>query len=149
MPHPPPDRRPRAIPRPLVLAAAAALLTAGCGGETVRVSGRLVKDGEPYTARLTGREPETFAVDFVGTVGGAKVIFPATLTADGTFRVGGPDGRGIPRGRYRITVLHSGFLGAGGDRLQGRFAAATTPLTADLNESASLTIDIGTGTVAK
>jgi hypothetical protein len=131
------------------LTAAAALFAAGCGGDTVRVSGRLVKDGKPYTAMLDGNEPETFSVDFVGTVNGAKMLFPATIKSDGTFTVGGSNKAGIPRGEYRITVLHSGFLGAGGDRLKTRFAADKTPLVVEITENTSLTIDLGAGTVAK
>jgi hypothetical protein len=113
----------------------------------VRVSGRLERDGKPYTAKLEEREPETFAVDFVGVVGGARRVYSATLKADGTFTVPGSDGGGIPPGQYRITVLHSGFLGAGGDRLRGRFAADNTPLVVDIERNTILVIDLGTGTV--
>jgi hypothetical protein len=112
----------------------------------VRVTGQLVKDGKPYTAKLDGPEPETFAVDFVGTVNGTRFVFPATISAGGAFRVDGSEGSGIPRGQYRITVLHSGFLGAGGDRLQARFAGDKTPLIVDLKENANLTIDLAAGT---
>src|SRR5207249_8932063 len=95
------------------------LLVAGCGGgDTVRVTGQLMKDGKPYTANLEGKEPETFAVDFVGTINERKYLYSATIAANGSFRVDGREGRGIPKGQYRITVLHSGYLGAGGDRLQ-------------------------------
>src|SRR5438105_15757106 len=96
----------------------------GCtgGGDTVRVSGQLVKDGKPYGANLSGKEPETFAVDFVGTIKERPYRFGATIDESGSFRVDGSEGRGIPRGQYKITVLHSGFLGAGGDRFSARFA---------------------------
>jgi hypothetical protein len=133
----------------VVVAVGAPLLFAGCGGgsDTIRVSGQLLKDGKPYTARLQGNEPETFAVDFVGTVKDRQYVFPATITEGGSFRVDGADRRGIPRGRYKVTVLHSGFLGAGGDRLQSRFSADKTPLVIDLSENAKLTIDLGAGMV--
>jgi hypothetical protein len=125
------------------------LLAAGCAGDTVPVTGRLVKDGQPYVARLGGPEPETFAVDFVGEVGGARMVFAAAVNPDGTFSVGGSHGRGVPRGRYRITVLHSGFLGAGGDRLKARFSGDATPLAVDVTDATALTIDVGTGAVTK
>ena len=123
----------------------------GCGrsADTVRVSGQLMKDGKPYTANLSGKEPETFAVDFVGTVDGDSFVFPATITPSGAFHVDGAERRGIPRGEYKIAVLHSGYMGAGGDRLGARFAAERTPLAVQLSENASLTIDLGAGTVAK
>ena len=124
---------------------------AGCGGggNTVRVSGQLMKDGKPYTADLSGKEPETFAVDFVGTVEGKSYVFPATITPQGTFSVDGAERRGIPRGQYKIAVLHSGYMGAGGDRFGARFAADKTPLVVDVNENMKLTVDLGAGTVGK
>src|SRR5947208_8845086 len=124
------------------------LFSAGCGGgDTVRVTGQLMKDAKPYTAHLEGKEPETFAVDFVGTINDRKYLFPATIASDGSFRVDGSDGRGIPKGQYRISVLHSGFMGAGGDRLQTRFAAEKTPFSVDVKQNTKLTIDLGAGTV--
>jgi len=131
--------------------AAIALFFVGCsgGGDTVRVSGQLVKEGKPYTAKLEGKEPETFGVDFVGTVKDRHYVFPATMNASGAFRVEGPDRRGIPRGQYKIAVVHSGYMGAGGDRFGARYAAEKTPLTVDLTENTRLTIDVGAGTVSK
>ncbi len=126
-----------------------ATILCGCspGGDTVRVSGQLVKDGKPYGANLSGKEPETFVVDFVGVINERPYRFAATINANGSFRVGGAEGRGIPRGQYKIAVIHSGFQGAGGDRFGARFAEEKTPLTVDLKQSARLTIDLGTGTV--
>jgi len=123
----------------------------GCSksGETVRVTGQLMKDGKPYSANLSGKEPDTFAVDFVGTIKDHQYRYGATIKGDGSFRVDGADGRGIPRGHYKITVLHSGFLGAGGDRLNTRFAEAKTPLAIDLSKNTRLTIDLGLGTVGE
>jgi hypothetical protein len=126
-----------------------ACLSVGCnrGGDVVRVSGQLVKDGKPYGANLSGKEPETFVVDFVGTIKERPYRFAATIKPDGSFQVGGSDGYGIPRGQYKIAVLHSGFLGAGGDRFSARFAEEKTPLAVDVAKSAKLTIDLGAGTV--
>src|SRR5262245_51588278 len=134
--------------RVILVAAVVATLT-GCGGSgnTVRVSGQLIKDGKPYTADLSGKEPETFAVDFVGTVDGNLYVFPATINSSGAFSVDGPDRQGIPRGQYKVAVLHSGYMGAGGDRFGARFAAEKTPLAVDVKENAKLTIDLGAGTV--
>jgi hypothetical protein len=134
------------------LAAIASLvLSIGCGGggKNVRVTGQLTKDGKPYTADLSGNEPETFAVDFVGTIDGDSYVFPATITSNGAFRVDGADGSGIPRGEYKIAVLHSGYMGAGGDRFGARFAAEKTPLIIQLENNTHLTIDVGAGTVTQ
>jgi len=82
----------------LALAIVSAVST-GCGGsgDRVRVTGQLLKNGQPYTANLSGKEPETFAVDFVGTIKDHSYIFPATINSNGSFRVDGPDRRGIPK----------------------------------------------------
>jgi hypothetical protein len=135
----------------LALAVIAAASLGGCGGsgDRVRVTGQLLKNGQPYTANLSGKEPETFSIDFVGMVQDRSYIFPATINSNGSFRVDGPDRRGIPKGEYNVTVLHSGFLGAGGDRLQTRFSAEKSPLVVDLDKNCSLTIDLGAGTVTK
>jgi hypothetical protein len=134
-----------------LIAAAMLGTVTGCSGsgDMLRVSGQLMKDGKPYTTRLQGNEPETFAVDFVGTINERHYVFPATITEGGAFRVDGPDRRGIPRGQYKITVLHSGFLGAGGDRFQARYSADKTPLVVDLKQNTRLTVDVGAGTVTQ
>jgi len=127
------------------------LLFVGCNrsGDSVRVSGQLTKDGKPYTANLSGKEPDTFVVDFVGTRKEHNYLYNATINSDVSFRVDGADGRGIPKGPYKITVLHSGFLGAGGDRLGTKFAIEKTPLAIDLSKNTRLTIDLGAGTVSE
>jgi len=137
----------RLVRRLLLVLAVAVIFGCGQSRDTVRVNGQLVKDGNPYTANLSGKEPETFVVDFVGTVKERSYRFAATIDPSGSFRVAGTDGRGIPRGQYKIAVLHSGFLGAGGDRFGARFAEEKTPLVVDLKENARLTIDVGAGTV--
>jgi hypothetical protein len=109
----------------------------------------LTKDGKPYTANLSGKEPETFAVDFVGAIDGNSFVFPATIKPDGAFRVDGSDGSGIPPGEYKIAVLHAGYMGAGGDRFGARFAAEKTPLVVTLDKNTHLKIDVGAGSVSQ
>jgi hypothetical protein len=127
------------------------LLMAGCGrrGNTVRVTGQLVKDGKPFAAKLDGKEPETLAIDFLGAVNEVKVNFPATVSANGAFDVDGPSGNGIPPGKYRICVIYSGFQGAGGDRFDTRFSPDKTPLAVEVQKSTRLTIDLTAGTVSE
>jgi hypothetical protein len=124
---------------------------AGClsGEKTVRVTGQLEKDGKPYTANLAGKEPDTFAVDFVGDVNGNSYIFPATISPNGSFNVDGTNGHGIPPGEYKITVLHSGYMGAGGDRFGARFAAEKTPLAVKIDKNTHLKIDVGAGSLTQ
>lgn len=129
------------MPRPLLLVVA--LFAAGCGSDTVRVSGRLVNNGRPYAASQAGDQPDTLSIDLTGN----GFVFPATVGPDGRFTIPGSAGAGVPRGSYKLTVLHTGFMGAGGDRLKGRYTADTTPLTLDLTKSAELVVDVGAGTV--
>lgn len=135
----------------MLLVSVGIVLLVGCGssGRNVRVTGQLVKDGKSYAANMSGKEPDTFAVDFVGTIDGNGFVFPATVSADGAFHVDGAEGSGIPRGEYKIAVLHSGYLGAGGDRFGARFAAEKTPLTVNVQQNTHLTIDVGTGSVTQ
>src|SRR4051812_45763462 len=65
------------------------LFLAGCGGNTVRVQGRLVKDGQPFAANLSGDQPDTLAIDFLGEDGGRKTIYSASVNPDGSFSVDG------------------------------------------------------------
>jgi hypothetical protein len=92
---------------------------------------------------------DILAVDFRANVGERKFLLAATTQSDGTFSVGGSDGKGIPRGQYRITVLHAGPEGHGGDKFKGHYAAEKTPLIVDITESTSLTVDLGARTVTK
>src|SRR3954454_9770118 len=127
------------------------IVAVGCsrGGNTVRVTGQLMKDGKPFAAKLDGNEPETLAIDFLGTVNEVKANFPATVSANGAFHVDGPSGNGIPPGNYRICVIYSGFQGAGGDRFDTRFTPDKTPLAVEVQKSTKLTIDLTAGTVSE
>jgi hypothetical protein len=133
----------------IVFGSVACASFAGCSrGDNIRVTGKLVKDGAPYAAKLGGNEPDTFVVDFVGKNSkGEGLRFSADMSGDGSFKVAGADGGGIPKGTYRVNVLHSGFLGAGGDRLKARFSDDKTPLTVELTKNANLVVDVGAGTI--
>src|SRR5439155_594625 len=59
--------------------------------------------------------------------GAAKDTYPAAVKPDGTFEVGGKDGRGIPEGKYRVEV-HQWDPYPKLDRLGVRFGANTSPI---------------------
>jgi hypothetical protein len=135
-------------PATLAVAGLALIVIAGCGRNTVQVKGRLVKNGQPYQINIQGTQPDTMSVDFIGTIDGVTLLIPARFEPDGSsFRVVGADGRGIRPGQYKIAVLHSGYMGEGGDRFSERFSAAKTPLTLEVTKDLDITIDVGQGTV--
>jgi hypothetical protein len=96
----------------LVVAAviATSLCLSGCGdGRSVWVTGKLVKGGAKYNPP----EGHLVTVTFVGIelpnesgkVVQAEEAFQAVLDPDsGSFSVPGPEGRGIPPGKYRVAV---------------------------------------------
>ena len=98
-----------------------AVLLIGClrGGDVVRVNGQLVRDGKPYGANLSGKEPETFAVDLIGIVNERPYRFAATIDRSGSFRVDGAEFVG-ESGEIVIAPANSshGFTNTGSGELR-------------------------------
>jgi hypothetical protein len=120
--------------RQLLAAGLCLWVLSGCGGNgRLRTKGRVVKGGVPLTVpeeeyvRVTffpvtadGKPPKnTYAVRYNG--------------ADGTFRAVGPDGKGIPPGKYRIAVEHEGKKRR--DLLQGAYDGDRSPFVFDVDSS--------------
>jgi hypothetical protein len=147
------------------LPVAVALATSGCGApRTIPLSGRLLRGEKPFTAAegqalgLTFVAAEAIKDPSSGTVLAAEgEPFPADIRPDdGTFRVPGREGRGIPPGKYRVTVYlrqreapanaPSRPGGAKFDRdkdlLGGRFDATKSPIVREITDSTALTIDL-------
>jgi len=114
---------------------------AGCGADgRLNTKGRVVKGGQPYTAPAEDHVRVTFyqlAPD--GTTG--KNSYIATFNnADGTFKAVGPDGRGIPTGRYRVCVEH---LHKRSDVLRGAYNNDATRFVFDIDsKTKELVIDL-------
>jgi len=92
-----------------VLVALSVLFLAGCRGDgRLNVKGRIVKGGAPYTVS----EDDTVRVTFFPvTPDGSppkNTYIAAFDPTKGTFRAVGPDGKGVPPGKYRIAVEHQG-----------------------------------------
>src|SRR5262245_42455745 len=98
----------RAIVRMTVLGMALGL--AGCGSSNrIHVQGRLVKGGSPFTPPEGASNQVVFvAVDVKGdserNIARDEPFAAAVNQEDGTFEVLGPDGTGIPPGKYRVAV---------------------------------------------
>jgi hypothetical protein len=93
-------------------AATLAAILAGCEGgkTTVSVTGRLLQDGQPLQVSSEGLPPGTQPIRIVfhpvlaeGQPGGEAFACKVD-TGTGEFTVPGPAGRGIPPGKYRISV---------------------------------------------
>jgi hypothetical protein len=70
--------------------------------------------------------------------------------ADGTFTLSGRDGKGIPPGRYSISVSSQVYGGDGADRFAARFEGKK-PLAVEVGpeKGQHFVIDVGTMTVTK
>jgi hypothetical protein len=120
----------------LVCCLAAACAALGCG-RTVKVKGQLTKGGKPFTTKDRALVQMIFHPD-----GGEAVdTYPATVNADGTFEVVGKEGKGIPPGKYRISVEAPDPYPDGPDLLRGKFAPDKTPIVREVGAE-ELVIDL-------
>ncbi len=125
----------------LVLAA----MATGCGDGRFVASGRLTKNGEPYVVP----ENETVHLALVrvqdGTPSGNSGDSFGTYVAlfdkqSGTFRVTGADGKGLPPGKYRVTLE---VLKNKKDVLKGAFGIDNSPLVREVTGKADeLNLDL-------
>jgi len=159
----------RIMQRHLVVSIGITLLAAsqGCGERTntVWVSGKLLKGGVKYVPP----EGQLVSVTFVGleiednsgkTVQGSEPFWAEVDQTSGTFRVPGPQGQGIPPGKYRVAVTQKMLREAydakphpppkrslnrvdrESDMLKGRFGLAHSPIIREVKTSGELIIDL-------
>jgi hypothetical protein len=126
-------------------------VAAGCGNGYVKPKGRLMKNGEPFVpadnevvhVALFPVKDAKVAAPAAAPEGAAREAgsFPANFNReDGTFRVTGMDGRGMPPGKYRVTVQ---VMKNKKDVLKGAFGAQNSPLVHDIDSSSQeLTVDL-------
>lgn len=128
-------------------------LVAGCGGtgssaKLVRVKGQLLEKGAPLkvappgTNMPPGDPGVRLTFNLLNDAGTAIVdAHEAEVNlADGAFGVPGPTGKGIPVGKYRISI-HIGMSGSP-DRLKERFTPEKSPIVREIKEDTDLTIDV-------
>jgi hypothetical protein len=113
----------------------------GCGGDgKLNTRGQILKGGVPFKVA----EGDHLRVTFVPIPadGGRPTnqyvaVFDKT---DGTFKVVGADGRGLPPGKYRVAIEHERKKR---DLFNGAFDAERSPFVFDINgSSGSLVIDL-------
>jgi hypothetical protein len=139
--------------RLLVLSSVAvSVLVAGCGKKEkgVKVRGKLLQDGQPI--QFLRDEDIRISFSSEGSAGqeaaGASGVVQAE---DGSFTITGRDNKGIPPGKYRIS-LSSSIEGGGDDnRFEASVNQKEPPLIAEVGpeDGQSFTIDVGARTVKK
>jgi hypothetical protein len=121
------------------------LLLAGAAGcsQVAHVSGVVVEDGKPYAPT-----DEMVALQFVREGGGLKVA--VSVQKDGSFVVYGPNGKGLPPGKYKVGYYSDVEGGKARKRIKD-LPADKSPLELDLaaGSSVSVTVDLVRGTLTK
>jgi hypothetical protein len=113
--------------RPVLFALLALALASGCSSRS-KPRGRLVRDGEPFQPG----EGEIVRIVLFSAGGTEEGSYPAEYNREkGTFRVLGPKRRGVPAGKYRITVQ---VLKKRKDLLGGQFGASNSPFVREVSK---------------
>ena len=116
-------------------------LVAGCGQSQVKARGRLVKSGQPFVPS----EKEIVHVAFfpAGEESASSKSYVVKFNRqDGTFQVIGTDGKGLPPGKYRVTVS---VMKGHQDQFKGAFNVQNSPFLCDVSSASSeITVDLDT-----
>ena len=124
-----------------VLLALTLRLAGGCGGDKkVNAVGRVLKGGKPFTVP----EDDFVRVQFVPfTEAGVnpKTCYIAEYNnSEGTFKALGPDLRGVPPGKYRVTIAHEKGRK---DVFKGQYDMPKTPFVFDIDaKTPEIVIDL-------
>jgi hypothetical protein len=117
-----------------------ALALCGCGDGKLRPRGQILKGGVPFKVP----EGEYVRVVFhpIPEDGGrARNQYVAVYDrTDGTFRVVGADGRGLPPGKYRVAIEHERKKK---DLFNGAYDGENSPYVIEVNgSSGNIVIDL-------
>ena len=127
------------------LALALALVGCASSEKSVAITGTVLKGGKPYVFSAQGLPPGDpglrlgfSSLGSGGTPG--DTAFAVYSPADGTFNVNGPKGKGIPPGKYRISVA-KGAMGRP-DEFKDAFSRDNSPLTVEIPASGSANVEV-------
>ncbi len=142
----------------ILVAAVACLAVVGCGSQekSVVVTGKVLEGGKPmdlsseeYKVRAKAVEVTFYPVDSAGKVLQNKPTYDATVEADGSFKIEGEKGKGLPVGKYKVGIVHRDPMyrtpSGQGDRFDQRFSVEKTPFVFDIQESKSIDLDVSAG----
>jgi hypothetical protein len=130
---------------------AAALFVGGCSGGVrgAKVSGQVLQNGKPI--KLLAQEEVSVGFSAEALPEGQKAVtaWAPISPQDGSFTVAGPDGHGIPAGKYTV-VVSSRIYQQTKDRFESIFEKKP-PLTVDVtaDPGQQIIVDIGTRTVTR
>jgi hypothetical protein len=119
----------------LALALLAALV--GCGGSKGKITGKITKGGQPIKVSDQGKVMLILIPDPA-----TGNTYPCHVQPDGTFDCSGNDGKGIPTGKYKVTVEVPDPYPAGPDQLGGKYKEATTTKTVEVKPGANIEINL-------
>ncbi len=91
---------------PSLLAAFGLLLCVGCGEQKMNIQGKILKGGSAFTVLGDDFVRVTFVPVPENGAPPMHCYIAAYDNTKGTFTALGPDLKGIPPGKYRITVAH-------------------------------------------
>ena len=114
---------------------------AGCDGSQVKARGRLVKSGQPFVP--SDKEVVHVAFFPAGEESASDKSYIVKFNRqDGTFQVVGTDGKGLPPGKYRVTVS---VVKDHEDTFKGAFNVKNSPFLCDVSSGSSeITVDLDT-----
>lgn len=117
-----------------VLCLALGAVASGCGGSgTVKVTGKVTKDGQPLVSKTGHVQVTLIPVD----AGPNYSTYPAgPANPDGTFEIPNP----VPVGKYKVVVELLDTPTS--DALKGAFNAQKTKIIRDIDGSKPLDIDL-------
>jgi len=141
-----------------------ALAISGCGSsQAIWVQGKLTKGGAKYVVLADQRLHMTFYSmepfnDGARTIPAGQAYMAVFKSEDGTFTVTGPDGQGIPPGKYRVSLTQEltreavdkknenvkrdqKLFDRDTDMLKGQFGA-NSPIVREIKDSTEVAIDI-------
>jgi hypothetical protein len=110
-------------------------LNSGCGSGRVKAKGRLLQDGRPFPSDEPGLVVHVVFIPLAESnpaapEGNSVAEFNRE---DATFRVAGRDGRGLPPGKYRISVQVNRKRK---DIFEGAFNAVNSKIVREVTSSA-------------
>jgi hypothetical protein len=126
----------------LFLAGLVAAVCTGCGegGEAVKVTGQVLKNGASYTLA----DGEAITINLISTDG--KSTCSTGVQPDGTFSVQKPSGGPVPVGKYKVSYIHNRSSAQGASKTFTNSVKKTVAEEWDISPSStSFTLDISKG----